>query len=93
MVALEAAERGRAVIASAVGGLPEIVEDGRTGVLVPVADTAALAAAIVALATDPGRSAAMGRAGRERAVEEFSLERCADRIDGLYRSALARRGR
>jgi glycosyltransferase involved in cell wall biosynthesis len=93
MVALEAAERGRAVIASSVGGLPEIVEDGRTGLLVPVEDVLALTAAIVELATEPERAAAMGRAGRERALREFSLDRCADRIDALYRSALARRSR
>ena len=93
MVALEAAERGRAVIAAAVGGLPEIVEDGRTGLLVPVGDVSALAAAIVELATEPERVAAMGRAARERALQEFSLDRCADRIDALYREALARRMR
>lgn len=93
MVALEAAERGRAVIASSVGGLPEIVEDGRTGLLVPAKDVSALTAAIVELATEPERAAAMGRAGRERALREFSLDRCANRIDALYRSALARRPR
>ena len=93
MVALEAAERGRAVIASAVGGLPEIVDDGRTGTLVPPGDTAAIAAAIVDLASQPERTAAMGRAARERALREFSLERCADQIDEHYRSALARRAR
>jgi glycosyltransferase involved in cell wall biosynthesis len=93
MVALEAAERGRPVIASAVGGLPEIVEDGATGVLVPPSDHRALAGAIVDLATDPERAARMGSAARRRALDEFSLGRCADRIDELYRSALARRGR
>jgi glycosyltransferase involved in cell wall biosynthesis len=93
MVALEAAERGRVVIASNVGGLPEIVEDGRTGVLVAPSDVNALARAIVELARDPERVAAMGRAARERALAEFSLERCADRVDALYRAALSRRGR
>ncbi len=91
MVALEAAERGRPVIASAVGGLPEIVDDGRTGVLVPRADPSALAAAIVDLVRDPTRAAALGRAARERALGEFSLARCADRTEALYREALARR--
>ena len=91
MVALEAAERGRPVIASAVGGLPEIVDDGRTGVLVPRADPPALAAAIVDLVRNPGRAAALGRAARERALAEFSLARCADRTDALYRETLARR--
>jgi glycosyltransferase involved in cell wall biosynthesis len=90
MVALEAAERGRPVIASAVGGLPEIVDDGRTGALVPSGDAHALAAAIVALMHDPTRAAALGHAARERALTEFSLARCADRTDALYREALAR---
>ncbi len=93
MVALEAAERGRAVIASAVGGLSEIVDDGRTGRLVPPADPTALAAAIVELGSEPERVAALGRAARERALQQFSLDRCADRIDALYRAALARRAR
>lgn len=89
MVALEAMERGRAVIASAVGGLPEIVEDGVTGLLVPVRDPDALASAIRELATDPARCAAMGAAGRERALTVFSQERCTLRTEELYRGALA----
>jgi glycosyltransferase involved in cell wall biosynthesis len=93
MVALEAAERGRAVVASDVGGLPEIVDDGRTGVLVPPRDHRALAGGLVELVLDSERTAAMGRAARERALAEFSLDRCADRIDAIYRSALSRRAR
>jgi glycosyltransferase involved in cell wall biosynthesis len=93
MTALEAAERGRAVIASDIGGLPEIVQDRRTGLLVPPRDPRALAAAIVELAANGERAREMGRTARERALREFSLDRCADRIDALYRSALARRGR
>ncbi len=89
MVALEAMERGRPVIASAVGGLPEIVDDGRTGVLVSPGDADALATAIRELVRDPARAEAFGRAGRERSVEQFSQERCTDRIEELYRSALA----
>jgi glycosyltransferase involved in cell wall biosynthesis len=92
MVALEAMERGRPVIASAVGGLPEIVEDGRTGLLVPSGDVGALAAAIEELAGDPDRAAAMGAAGRVRAVERFSQDRCTDRIEALYRAALEAAG-
>ena len=88
MVALEAMERGRPVIASAVGGLPEIVDDGRTGVLVPPGDVGALGAAIEQLAGDPARAAALGAAGRVRALERFSQARCTDRIETLYRAAL-----
>lgn len=93
MVALEAAERGRPVVASAVGGLPEIVDGGRTGVLVPPGDPERLADALVELVRDPERAAGMGRAARERALTEFSLDRCADRIDAIYRAALSRRTR
>jgi glycosyltransferase involved in cell wall biosynthesis len=92
MVALEAMERGRAVIASAVGGLPEIVDDGRTGLLVPPSDAGALAAAIGGLAGDPARAAAFGAAGRERALAEFSQDRCTDRTAELYRAALETAG-
>ena len=89
MVALEAMERGRPVIASDVGGLPEIVADGRTGLLVPPGDVEALAAAIVGARGDPGRAAELGAAGRARALEEFSQERCTERIEALYGTALA----
>jgi len=88
MVALEAMERGRPVVASAVGGLPEIVDDGRTGVLVPPGDAGALAAALAGLAGNPARTAALGEAGRARALAEFSQERCTDRVEALYEAAL-----
>ena len=65
-LALEAHGRGRPVVASAVGGLPEVVEDGETGVLVPPDDPDSLADAIVKLLEDPERARAMGRQGRER---------------------------
>jgi glycosyltransferase involved in cell wall biosynthesis len=89
MVALEAMERGRAVVASDVGGLPEIVADGRSGLLVPPGDVEALARAIVELAGDPVRAAELGAAGRVRALQEFSQERCTERIAALYGAALA----
>ena len=93
MVALEAMERGRPVIASDVGGLPEIVADGETGVVVPSADPQALAWAIAELAADLPRAAALGEAGRRRALAEFRQERCTERHEELYRAALARAGR
>jgi glycosyltransferase involved in cell wall biosynthesis len=92
LVALEAMERGRPVVASDVGGLPEIVDDGRTGVLVPSGDADALAEAIVSVAGDRARAALMGAAGRDRALEEFSQERCTDRIEAIYGAALAAAG-
>ena len=87
MVALEAMERARPVIASAVGGLPEIVVDGVTGSSWSRATQKALADAIAYLAGDLERAAEMGRAGRERALAEFPPERSADRIEELYRTA------
>jgi alpha-maltose-1-phosphate synthase len=77
------------VIASSVGGLPEIVADGETGLVVPPADAEALAQAIVALASDLPRAAEMGRAGRVRALAEFTPERCVERVEALYERALA----
>jgi glycosyltransferase involved in cell wall biosynthesis len=84
MVALEAMERARPVIASAVGGLPEIVADGETGFVVPAGDAEALADAMVALAADLPRAAAMGEAGRKRAIESFTEERSTSGIETLY---------
>ena len=90
MVALEAAERGRAAIVSNVGGLPEIVVDGVTGSVVPADDVDALATAIVTLASDPGRVRQFGAAARERALSSFSAERSAEGVERVYREALAR---
>jgi glycosyltransferase involved in cell wall biosynthesis len=84
MVALEAMERGRAVVASDVGGLPEIVADWETGLVVPAGDAEALADAMVALASDLPRAAAMGEAGRRRALESFTQERSTHAIETLY---------
>jgi glycosyltransferase involved in cell wall biosynthesis len=92
MVALEAMERARPVIVSAVGGLPEIVSEGETGLVVPSGDAEALADAIVSLAGDLPRAAEMGRAGRERALAEFPPDRSAARIEELYRTELAAGG-
>jgi glycosyltransferase involved in cell wall biosynthesis len=91
MVALEAAERGRPAIVAGVGGLPEIVADGETGLVVPTGDPAALAAAIVRLATDPEQVRALGAAARARALGRFSAGAPADAVDALYRRLLARR--
>jgi glycosyltransferase involved in cell wall biosynthesis len=91
MVALEAAERGRAVVAARVGGLPEIVADGGTGLLVPTEDADALAQAIVALVSDPDRVGRLGAAARRRALEAFPETAPADELDRLYRVWLGAR--
>jgi len=91
MVALEAQERGRAAIVSDVGGLPEIVEDGVSGLVVPAGDADALAAAIVALARDPERVRRLGAAGRRRALAQFSPEATVAATEAVYRDLLSRR--
>jgi glycosyltransferase involved in cell wall biosynthesis len=88
MVALEAMERARPVIASAVGGLVDIVRDGQTGILVPPGEVEPLAQAIVDLVSDPDRAARLGAAGREHALDWFQDERSLERTELLYRSLL-----
>ena len=85
IVNLEAMGCATAVVASRVGGIPEVVDDGVTGLLVPPDDPAALAGAVNALLRDPGRAAAMGLAGRQRAVSEFSWDTVAAQTAELYR--------
>ncbi|TYP86816.1 glycogen synthase [Blastococcus xanthinilyticus] len=97
IVNLEAAACGTAVVASAVGGIPEVVDDGRTGLLVPYdeADPAGFAAGLAArtgeLLADPGRAAAMGAAGRERVVAEFGWAAIARQTVEVYEAVLAAR--
>jgi glycosyltransferase involved in cell wall biosynthesis len=91
MVALEAMERGRPVIAASIGGLGELVQDGVTGRLVAPGDAEPLKRAIVELASDPELGRHMGAAGRARAIERFLQERCTDRTELLYREALDER--
>jgi starch synthase len=85
IVNLEAMACATAVVASRVGGIPEVVADGQTGLLVPPDDQVALADAINALVRDPARAATMGRAGRDRAVAEFDWANIAAATAGLYR--------
>jgi alpha-maltose-1-phosphate synthase len=84
IVNLEAMACQTAVVASRVGGIPEVVEDGVTGLLVPPEEPALLAEALNALLREPGRAAAMGVAGRERAVREFSWDAVAVQTAELY---------
>ena len=85
---LEAMAARRPVVATRTGGLPELVSDGETGVLVPPADPQALAGAIVALLTDSDRRAAMGEAAERRAREHFSVERMVTLTEDAYRRSV-----
>jgi alpha-maltose-1-phosphate synthase len=84
IVNLEAMACAAAVVASAVGGIPEVVSGGQTGLLVPPDDPAALARALNALVADPARAAAMGQAGRDRATAEFGWPAIAAQTAQLY---------
>jgi starch synthase len=88
IVNLEAMACGCAVVASRTGGIPEVVADGETGLLVPPGDPGALAVALNALIRDPDLAAALGRAGRQRAVAEFSWASVAEQTVSLYRRLL-----
>ncbi|KAB1977665.1 glycogen synthase [Streptomyces triticiradicis] len=90
IVNLEAMACGTAVVASRVGGIPEVVEDGGTGLLVPLGDDfeAGLARALDSVLTDPGTARRMGEAGRRRAVGEFGWDTVARRTVRLYEEVL-----
>jgi glycosyltransferase involved in cell wall biosynthesis len=87
--ALEAAAAGCCVVASSHGGLPEILRDGETGVLVAPGDPGVLAAALRALAAAPERRAALGAAAAADVRERFSPEALLDRVQALYDRLLA----
>jgi glycosyltransferase involved in cell wall biosynthesis len=85
---IEAMAAGLPVVACAVGGLLDLIQDGRTGFLVPPDDSAALAAALRALADDPLRAHAVGTAGRRLVQQRYSFDRMVGSFDDLYCSGL-----
>lgn len=89
VAAIEAMAAGRAVVATAVGGVPDVVEHDASGLLVPSRDAEALGTALARLAADPERRAAMGAVGRARAMERYSHLRLVDDIERLYGKGLA----
>lgn len=76
------------LVATAVGGVPDVIEDGRTGVLVPRRDPGALAEALIGILTDPQRAATIAAAARRR-LDQFTIDATAERFAELYESLLA----
>ena len=89
---LDAMAASRPIVATTAGGIPEIVEDGVTGVLVPPRDHAALAAAIVRMLKDDEGRRRMGAAGFARVNERFTVERMVERTAEVYTQVTAGRG-
>jgi len=87
-VALQTAMMARPIVATQVGGLPEVVVHQETGLLVNPDDSAGLAEAIAFLLEHPQAAAQMGEAARSRVKEVFSWERCVDQYDALYRQLI-----
>jgi glycosyltransferase involved in cell wall biosynthesis len=86
VVALEAMNHGTPVVASRIGGIPDVVEDGVTGLLVPPGDATALAAALRRVLDEPDLARRLGEAGRRRLHEHFSQETITARWEAVYRS-------
>ena len=93
LVLLEAMAQGTPVIATTVGGIPEFVEDGKAGLLVPPADPVALSKALLHLWSDPAAARAMGRYGREELVPRYSWDTVVHRLEEVYLAAIEHGGR
>jgi glycosyltransferase involved in cell wall biosynthesis len=90
--AIESLASGTPVVATRVGGVPDVVTDGVDGFLFEPGDTEVAAERLAALALDPELRRRLGEAGRVRARKRYSVERLVDDVDRLYRSLLAARG-
>jgi glycosyltransferase involved in cell wall biosynthesis len=86
---LEAMALSRPVVASAVGGIPEMIDDGRTGLLVPPKDATALAGALTRLLRDPAEAERLGRAGHDLVHERFCVEQMVRAVETIYDDAVA----
>jgi glycosyltransferase involved in cell wall biosynthesis len=91
MAMLEAMVAGKPIVASATGGIPEAVIDGREGILVPPGEVSPLAGALRLVLTDPARRTAMAESALARARTEFTVRVMADRYEALYANAWRKR--
>jgi glycosyltransferase involved in cell wall biosynthesis len=89
--ALEAMASGLPVVGTRVGGIPEVVDDGVTGSLVPASDPAAMAAALEPYVLAPGLAARHGAAGRERVLRNYSMAAMVAAYHGMYDSLCERK--
>jgi glycosyltransferase involved in cell wall biosynthesis len=92
VTAIEALASGCPVVATQVGGVPDVVDDGADGFLVPSGAVDELATRLAELAADPGLRARMGDAGQARMRTRYAVDRLIDDIDRLYRDLLAQKG-
>jgi glycosyltransferase involved in cell wall biosynthesis len=92
VVAIESLAAGTPVVATDVGGVPDVVENGRSGFLTRVGDINAIVDALERLARDPDLRHDLGQAGREWTIPRYRVDRLVDDVDALYRELLAERG-
>ena len=87
-VIIEGMAAGKPIVATNGGGVPEIVEDGRTGILVPMGDAQAMAEAMCKIIADPARAKEMGIQGRRRVENYFTVEMTAGKVEAVFRNVL-----
>ena len=87
---LESMAAGLPVVATMVGGTPEVIEEGKTGFLVPAGNPELLAERILRLLKEPSLAQAMGEQGRQKVVREFTIDRMRDQFLELYEALLAK---
>jgi glycosyltransferase involved in cell wall biosynthesis len=90
-VVIEAMAMGLPIVGTRVGGIPELIEEGRTGLLVNPGDPQGLADALVSLLANPDKAGSMGQAGRERAVARYSLHAMVSKTEAMFMEALERK--
>ena len=90
-VVVQGMAAGKPVVATNGGALPEIVVPGKTGILVPMGDSGAMAEAVIAILADPVKARAMGDAGRERVKERFTIKHSVATVESVYDNMLRRR--